>query len=58
MLTDLTKKISRVDAERLFSLEQKSVDEIEHILWELGKLSEFERKDSIIITDDLLSSSI
>lgn len=53
MLTDLTKKISRVDAERLFSLEQKSVDETEHILWELGKLSEFERKDSIIITDDL-----
>lgn len=53
MLIDLARKFSQTDATRLFRLGQKSVDEIEHILWELGKLCDFERKDSIIMTNDL-----
>lgn len=52
MLTDLTYYTSKDNAIRLYRLSQKSIDEIEHILWDLGKLCGFQRKDSLIFTDD------
>lgn len=52
MLTDLTYYIPEENAIRLYRLSQKAIDEIEHILWDLGKLCGFQKKDSLIFTDD------